>query len=263
MSRQQASGSRKKRDAPPVLGSEPYWRHWRNPQAYAMRTDRVPHDDAMDVRLYAWHRIDPATGWTIEKVEQAVWRWEYLRRRPEYNEAWPALVEADVFSSGYFGLVLGLPDPMDDDPPLPMFVADVDAVGRFQKFELDLEQSLDRQLKQLRSDFKAARVAAGLKVAKGAPDQPYDSRLLRALDAKRDKPDISWAEIGEIVYGPADPEHFAHNGRQLYDRALEMQDKLAPLYVDEPKDHCVLRFGGYRIPVTAKRSAYLARSHVS
>lgn len=231
---------------------------WNSLKVYPGRARRVKHDDILAIRPNAQSRVDPNRFGSEADVELAAWRWEYLRRRQEYVDAWPDLHKADAFSSGRFGIAFGLPHPLDPDPEILVFR---DAVSRSRGtmwVEFDARKSLPDQVKALKAPFGEAQRAIGCQPKRGRPPAMFDAKLLRALDLKRDQPQMTPTELAKALNLTADQAHLADEGETLWKSALRAQRTLAPIYPDQPLAGEMRRFGLLDIPVDFRRSEVLS-----
>ncbi len=216
-----------------VGADEPFWRHWRNEKAYPPRRQGGQAYDILTFCPRAKARVGTDEMFGLADVERAMWRWQYLRRRPEYQEQWRALRAVGAQSSGYFGLIHGLPDPNDADPDMVVFDHQAGIHGErtfIQVFDLGI--SFTAQIDRIRNSFERAQGKYRAQVDRPDVRRAYDSTLLRALDAHQDG--ASNADIGRIIVGKVRDGGYSDVGGECLRRARASQNALAPLNEDKP-----------------------------
>jgi hypothetical protein len=167
------------------------------------------------------------------------WRWEFLRRHPQYIKGWRKASASHDLSNSMFGLVIKAPDPFEPRS-FPVFFGKFPDDTSYSLLELPvtlrLDESLDLQIKQIKSRFMAARrhitkvsrmSGTDFKLGRTHLREVDLVRALRVLDALR--AGACPADIGRELGSDEGKYRPSEYGNNYIKQALDIQEKITHL----------------------------------
>lgn len=197
---------------------------------------------------YLTDPLEPYMGmirsWKMSASEQDFyrhmqWRWEFLRRHPQYIKGWRKASASHDLSNSMFGLVIMAPDPFEPRA-FPVFFGKFPDDKTSSLLELSVTLRLDEplalQINHIKSRFTAAQRhvmevmganGISLKLGRINLEKGRLVRALRVLDAL--SAGASPAEIGRQLGGSLAKSRPSDYGKNYIKQALDIQQKLTLL----------------------------------
>lgn len=158
-----------------------------------------------------------------------MWRWEFLRRHPEYQRKWN---KPSGKSGRIFGLAVPSPDPFRPDRNIPLIFGDAsgERVADTLTAVIDLRYPAKDQLAILQQRYVQVHRVLKSKLSSAIYKRKYGHkwpqkrdivRALRVLDAYADG--ASFGEIARVTGKNIPPESRSEYGRRYVQQALAMQ----------------------------------------
>lgn len=175
------------------------------------------------------------------------WRWEFLRRDPEYRKDWKYLTDSGKLPTGCekYGIMFSFPNPRTERPSPFEFAIDLgfwNTDNPILRPGIDVSRDLESQFRRTNAEAKAYQKMMGI-----IPTRHHTEKwplYLRALDA-RDTYKAKFREMGEILRGKDDYSDATSSGRSLYNSARKVQEDLLQINYDkEPGIFSVIVHGG-------------------
>ena len=175
------------------------------------------------------------------------WRWEFLRRDPEYRKDWKYLTDSGKLPTGCekYGIMFSFPNPRTERPSPFEFAIDLglwNTDNPILRVGIDLSRDLENQFRRAKAEANAYREMLGI-----IPTRHHTEKrpiYLRALDA-RDTYKATFREMGEILRGKEDYGDATSSGRSVYKSARKVQENLLQINYDkEPGIFSVIVHGG-------------------
>jgi len=172
------------------------------------------------------------------------WRWEFLRRHPQYIKGWRKASASHELSNSMFGLVIMAPDPFEPRP-FPVFFGKFPDDKTSSLLELSVTLRLDEplalQINHIKSRFTVAQrhvmevmgtnvigmTGTDLKLGRVRLEKSELIRALRVLDALT--AGASPADIGRQLGGSPAKSRPSDYGKNYIKQALDIQQKLTLL----------------------------------
>lgn len=172
---------------------------------------------------------------TKEDLQHFMWRWQFLRRDPEYRTDWSS-VENKLSETlrAKWGFRGPLPDPRDNAPNDLFFDDMVGSVNRDggvpYQMVFDLRREITPQIERARCILLAAQAAYGLKPNHTHEHTKQWPKQLRALDAHEQG--AGWTEIARVLQ--TNKTGGSREGRRLLEAAVRTQRLLTRMAVFDP-----------------------------
>jgi len=197
---------------------------------------------------YLTDPLEPYMGlirsWKMSAADQDFcrhmqWRWEFLRRHPQYIKGWRKASASHDLSNSMFGLVIKAPAP-SEPRSFPVFFGKFSDDKSCSFLELSVTLRLDEplalQINQIKSRFTAAQrhiteaigmTGTDLKLGRVRLEKSELMRALRVLDAL--SAGASPADIGRQLGGSPAKSRPSDYGKNYIKQALDIQHKLTKL----------------------------------
>lgn len=197
--------------------------NWQNRDEYDIKPE-----DFYDADTLASH---PTAG---EKalLQNMIWRWEFLRRHPEYQTNWKEAEENWQLANMLYGLsTVGL-DPFDPDKRAPIIFSDMGETAKpwLISCTVDLRYPIKPQLPLINAHYGRAKGLIAKTMSKEKFNKEYRKKwpnkskiikALRVLDAYAEG--ISYAQIAKTLGAAADKAHMSQYGKEYVENAFAIQ----------------------------------------